>query len=41
VTGCCKDGHEPKLQGIFSLAEDLLASQDVLCSMELLSRLFS
>ena len=41
MAGCCECGNEPfgfhNMQGISRVAEDLLASQEGLCSMELIS----
>jgi len=38
IAGCCECGNEPnKMQGISWLAKKLLASQEGLCSMELVS----
>ena len=41
MVGCCESGNEPlssiKCEGISCLAEDLLASQEGLCSMDLVT----
>jgi hypothetical protein len=41
VAGCCDCGDEPsgfiKCRGVLSIAEDLLASEEELCPLELVS----
>jgi hypothetical protein len=41
VEGACECGDEPKMRRISQLAGDLLASQEGICSMELVSYLVS